>query len=184
MNEELCRFEMIYPLWAAWVVLSVGAVILIIGIVLLVTRVASGSLTIKGLTASDIYPAVVMIIGLVLTAAGLAGLAAINNPLFARRLMPDVLSARDPPVSADLTDKPLGEIADAIESTYYVVRLSSAARGVKISGVYRDALCDADLIAKICRNNSDKLTCDYDRFQRTLRVCPKADDATCLNRAL
>jgi hypothetical protein len=98
--------------------------------------------------------------------------------------IPIILAEADSPVSADFNNKPLGEIDIDSSSAYYVIRLSPQARTVRISGAYKDALCDADLLNRICRNNDDKLSCVDDPAQKTLRICAKADEAACRNRTL
>jgi hypothetical protein len=187
MSEGYCRFELIYPAWVAWVVLVVGAAIAILAFWRLFTRIASGTLTWDTITLSDIFPVLLLLIGLALGAGGVGGIAALNHQPFARwavGVFPAILAEADEPAAGDFNDKPLGEIFPEGGSAYYVIRLSPAARNVKISGKYRDAPCDADLLMRICRNNGDKLTCNEDAAKRILRICPKGDDLSCTSQAL
>ena len=188
MNDSFCRLELIYPSWLAWLVLVVGAAILILGLSRLATLVSSGKLTFPpSMEFSNIFPVFLFVSGLLGLAGGAAGLAALNHPPFARwaiGAVPIILAEADSPVSADFNNKPLGEINIDSGSAYYVIRLSPQARTVRISGAYKDALCDADLLNRICRNNDDKLSCVNDPAQKTLRICAKADEAACRNRTL
>ena len=188
MTESFCRLELIYPSWLAWLVLTIGAIILILGISRLATLVSSGKWTFPwSIEFANIYPVLLFVVGLLGFAAGVGGITALNDPPFTRWVTGAIhilLAEADSPVSADFNNKPLGEIDIDSGSALYVVRLSPQARAVRISGVYKDAHCDADLLNRICRNNNDKLSCVNDPEQKTLRICSKADDAACRDRTL
>jgi hypothetical protein len=185
MSESLCRFELIFPNWVAWLVVAGGVVMLALGGWRLATRVSSGTMTWSSLSLSDIFPVLLFVIGLALAGAGIGGIAALKHQPFARwaaGVLPVLLSEADEPVTGDFNEKPLGEIVGAGGSTSYVIRLSPAARDIKISGAYQNALCDADLLVQICRNNSEKLSCKVTAEEKVLHVCAKSDDAACRDR--
>jgi hypothetical protein len=188
MIDGYCRFVLIYPPWLAWVVLGVGAVLLGLGVWRLATLVASGQFTFPNLISfSNIFPFVLFVCGLGLFTAGVGGLAALDHQPFARwavGVFPALLAEGDAPVAADFNNKPLSEIVSDGDSGHYVIRLSPAARNLRISGAYPEAFCDADLLNRICRNNGDKLTCADDPLHQILRICAKSNDAACRDHTL
>jgi hypothetical protein len=190
MIHEFCRFSLIFPSWLPWLLFVIGASILVLGVWRLFTGTGPLIITIGTWTVNlgNGFPIVLFVSGMLLLGAGAAGVATNYHQPFARSvgaLFPKLIDEADPPVSVDFNDKPLGEIETSLSRTgLFVTRMDTAARKVTITGVYKDALCDADLVNQICRSESQRITCDFDPSAKIIRVCAKTSDAVCRNRTL
>lgn len=183
MKEELCRFSLILPGWLPWVLLPLGSLLFGLAVYQIFTRASGGTIDWKTVIKIDnIYPVLLLLLGLIFFAAGVAP----TYPPLAGVVgewIPKLIYEADARVSADLNEKQLGDMAPS-SNGLYIVRISPAASKVKVSGVYRDARCDADLFNQICRHESQTLSCDIDAGSKILRICTKADNGLCQDRTL
>jgi hypothetical protein len=125
--------------------------------------------------------------GFILFGLGMALLAAEASQPFARWIggkMPFLIDEADKPVIADFNDMTLGEVAGGFPGgELYTVVVAPDAGKVRVSGKY-DARCSANLISRLCRKESQILTCDTDPTDKIIRVCNKANDKPCKDRTL
>jgi hypothetical protein len=131
-EEQLCRFSLIFAPWLVRLILIVGALLFLLGAMGLATLRARGTISIGGktLTALNIFPVIMVVIGFPLfLPAALASYQPSARWLGER--FPTVVDQADLPVSADLNDKPLGELQTNPTGTY-TVRMSPAARLVQL----------------------------------------------------
>ena len=98
-------------------------------------------------------------------------------------MMSFVIDTKDAAVSAQLDNESMESIESNLGYTgRYVVQLSKAAKQEKITGPYTDNRCYAELITRICRQESQRLECKRDSDKRVIRVCHKPNDAECADK--
>jgi hypothetical protein len=188
MTESLCDFSLIFPGWLATVFTALGAVFAIIGIVFLAkgTRVAGQDeikIKLSFFEFSTNIVGAMLVLGIVLLLPGAVALAAINHEPFARWIgstFTFFVDKKDPAVAGEFNNETLGSIAENVgQGGRYVVQMSDAARQEKINGPYDNNRCYAELVTRICRQESQRLTCNIDASKKTVRVCRVGSDADC-----
>jgi hypothetical protein len=190
MNYELCRFTLSFPPWLAWLVGGLGTVVLLAGLWRLFHSNTSGKLSWgeKSISATNVAPLLLTCLGLALFGVGVAAIVASYHEPFGRWAggwVSGIIGEQDMPVSTDMTDTPLADLASRLSpSALYVVRLSPAARPVAVTGTYREMYCGADLINRICRQEASRLSCDVDTVAKVIRVCARTDEQPCKDRSL
>jgi hypothetical protein len=186
MTYELCRLTVVFPSWLPWLFIGFSIVLLIPGTLRLFRSNSMTDIDVGGKKVRIGNPLVLFLIGLFFLCAGIAGAVANYHQPFARwagGVATALISEQDPMVKADLNDELLGDLASKLSRTgLYTVRMSPAASKAAVTGTYREAFCAADLVNRICQNETNRLTCDIDPTAKVVRVCTKADAADCKNR--
>jgi hypothetical protein len=189
MADNLCEFSLIFPDWLGWVTGLIGLLVAVgVGTIL---RFAPTTTTTGGDVKIAIGPfevsagllTILVLLGTALILIGLLLSVASSYEPFGRSIgskLTVLIDKKDPEESGQFNNESMAEIeANLGYSGRYVVQLSSAAKRERISGSYTDNHCYAELVSKICRQESQRLACTIDPAKRVIKVCHQPDDAEC-----
>jgi hypothetical protein len=191
MADDLCEFSLIFPEWLGPAIALFGLLLAIVAGVIqrkapkVTTSDGEAKLKIGPVEISAGWLVILVFLGLLFVLLG-GGVVATRYKPFGRwvgSMMSFVVDTKDAAVSAQLDS----ESMESIESNLgyagrYVVQLSRTAKQEKITGPYTDNRCYAELITRICRQESQRLECRTDPDKHVIRVCHKPDDAECADK--
>lgn len=191
MADDLCEFSLIFPAWLGLVIAFGGLLLAIVAGFIqrraprVTTAAGKAKLKIGPVEFSAGWLVMLVLLGLFLALLG-GGIATTQYRPFGRSVGSTIsyfVDTKDAAVSAQLDNESMESIASNLGyAGRYVVQLSSAAKREKITGSYADNRCYAELITRICRQESQRLECRTDPDKRVIRVCHRPNDAECADK--
>jgi hypothetical protein len=191
MADDLCEFSLIFPEWLGPAIAFGGLLLAIVASVVrrraptVTTADGDVKLKIGPVEFAAGWPVTLVFLGIFFVLLAVGVVATRYKPFgrWVGSTMSFVVDTKDAAVSAQLDN----ESMESIESNLgyagrYVVQLSRAAKRERVAGSYTDNRCYAELITRICRQESQRLECKMDPDKRVIRVCHKPDDAECADK--
>ena len=191
MADDLCEFSLIFPAWLGLVIAFGGLLLAIVAGLIqrraprVTTTDGEAKLKIGPVEISAGWLVILVFLGILIVLLGGAVGATYFKPFgrWVGSMMSFVIDTKDAAVSAQLDNESMESIESNLGYTgRYVVQLSKAAKQEKITGPYTDNRCYAELITRICRQESQRLECKRDSDKRVIRVCHKPNDAECADK--